>query len=396
MATTNETASSTTDSEMSNFKLRIALLKIWVLKNASLIMKIALIVVLTALVLCITLIPQFRDWLIDVRGDDGAITWEKIVGYVTGALSALSTAWLVVYKVKKITLDDIKGSSRSVKEAMVKYGYYFNKDGKLCKRKVAATVSDDATAEETDKAVGIDNVSASGGIVTGTIRAAQELNTIMKASTENGDTVESVSKDADLDASDDSAASDLEGSLLSDEAKAKIDEKVDSISDSAAEIVGASVENADADNKLGLTADDKADAGKAAKSAVKSLFKDTWADIKYGFSKLFGKKTSSAESSADDSSATEETASEATESASSDVADSKVESVAAADVKVDDAKANVDVKSADKAVSDNKEASVVKEETKPAAAKVSTGTIYSADGVAKPASMADLLKSLNK
>jgi hypothetical protein len=314
MAETNKETSASSDAGMSNFKLRMALLRIWVLKNASLLLKIAIILAVAALVLCITLIPQFRDWIIGLNGDGAAITWEKIIGYFTGAASATGATLLLVYKVKKVTIEDIKKSSRSVKEAMVKYGYCFNKDGKLVHKKLQSSSS-----EDTDNTIGIDSVSANGGVIVGTIRAAQELSTVMKADVANGDTVDTVSKKIDASDSTD-AVSDVEGSLLSDdESSKKIAEKIDSISDSTAEIVGTAVENSEVLSKA--SDETKTSAGKATKVAVKSLFKDIWADIVYFWRKVFKKKAAAEISGASD----QEDSSSQTESESADVSDSSKE-----------------------------------------------------------------------
>jgi hypothetical protein len=399
-----KTTTDTTDSEsegttMSNFKLRMALLKIWVVKNASTLLKLAAILAVVALILCVTLIDSFSDWLFNTVGEKGAVTWEKIVGYFTGALSAVGAMILFIYKVKKISIDDVKSSKRSVKEAMVKYGYYFNKDGKLSRHKQSiAEKTDDE--DDTDDKIGIDNVSADGGVIVGTIRATQELKTIMSAKATDGATVEEVAKSSGLsEGKSSSAASDVEDSLLSDDAKEAIADKVDSISDSAAEVVGSAVENAPTPSGIEVSDEERADAGKATKKAVKGFFKDIWADVVYGWKKMTAKKTS------DSSSATGENEIDASEiealgdSASESKEDASKESAAASETnadeepKAEEAKASEAAKpAAAEAPAPHIQASATVRSS--AAKPDSVSEVKGPDGKTRPASINDLLKGI--
>lgn len=211
------------------FSIRMKLLKIWFLKNISLFIRIAIIIII---VLFLTNVLGSESFLVQVLGitelqdafDSGSIHgWESAIAAV---VSAALSVYYFLRKSKNLAIEDIK--SRELKIALIKARLYFNENGELCKRvEEAANYDIDGDGKIGDNEVG---EIKSESVITGIPKAIGELTTILTTKIETED---KVVEDAELneETKEDSNIVTTSEKLYTEELGApEVEEDTDSIS----------------------------------------------------------------------------------------------------------------------------------------------------------------------
>ena len=182
------------------FRLRMRLLRIWVVKNlATFIKLVAFLLILTIIAAIVFEHKPITEFLIDheilPKGNRGTV--EQIVAIVGLIVSVSAGTGLISRSLKRLALTDIK--STSLKMALIKSGMYFNADGRLVKRIEEATQTDiDRDGKVGDSGVLIEDLPAEG-ILPGLKRAGQELNTIFTTKIESPEDATTIIKETDME-----------------------------------------------------------------------------------------------------------------------------------------------------------------------------------------------------
>lgn len=179
------------------FIIRLKLLWIWLLKNSSVLIKTALLIIFA--LICINIIDgeSFLSMFGVSKSELESVNWQSVKS-VENAIASLISAGIsvlvVMKKTKSLAIDDIK--SRELKIALIKARLYFNENGKLCKRLEEATQMD----LNGDDKIGEKNISEteSENLLTGIPRAVNELTTILTAKIDIEDENEKVIESAEL------------------------------------------------------------------------------------------------------------------------------------------------------------------------------------------------------
>jgi hypothetical protein len=186
-------------SKFEAFKLRMALLKIWFVKNLvvffELIFIVSMILVLTGQLPESTPIVgelsiAIREVITQKYSDD------FLVNLISMVLTLLVSVGMLSTNLKRIALSDIK--SRNLKKALIQAGLYFNQDGKLVKRLEEATkmdISGDGKIGDSD--IVVEDIEK-GKLLPNLRRAGEELATIMTFKIETEEHAEQIKEKADL------------------------------------------------------------------------------------------------------------------------------------------------------------------------------------------------------
>ena len=216
------------------FKIRMQLLKLWFLKNLSVIIKTTLVVIL---VLILVNVIDGRDFLplFGVKSDElETVDWSTVSG-IKNILASLGSIGFSIYvflkKTKSLAIEDIK--SKELKIALIRARLYFNENGKLCKRIEEASKMDlDGDGKIAD--IEINNVE-NENLLTGIPRAIGELTTILTTKIDVDSDEEPVVQDAQLNEEIQVVEENIEEKLYSEQVGApdtedfddsKLDEKV--------------------------------------------------------------------------------------------------------------------------------------------------------------------------
>jgi hypothetical protein len=183
--------------KLDKFKLRISLLRIWVVKNLPVFLQLSILI---AVIFALTgnlspdtpilgsLSSSVNDAL--VQTDTGNF-WLDLV---TGIGTLLFSAGLLSSRLKSIALKDIK--SKSLKKSLVLAGMYFDANGKLSKRLEKVTGID---LNGDGKIAGIDITEfPQENLIAGVFRTGEELITILTHKFETEQQIQEVKEELDF------------------------------------------------------------------------------------------------------------------------------------------------------------------------------------------------------
>lgn len=126
--------------------IKMQLLGIWLLKNISVFLQIA-IGICIILTLCGIIVPStpilgsiFGDLSEEVTDLRATYSWDVVLNLIATLLSLSLSFYVVVKKLKTVALSDIK--SRKLKLALIDAGLYFDDNNVLCKKLETATNMD--------------------------------------------------------------------------------------------------------------------------------------------------------------------------------------------------------------------------------------------------------------
>ena len=186
------------------FKLRMALLRIWFMKNLSVFFELAffiiVILILTGQITETTPVlgEIFGELSVSIKstlaGD--SITGEFWVNLLTTGATLLVSTGLLSTNLKRIAISDIK--SKNLKRALVQAGMYFNQDGKLVKRiEETSKIDLNGDGKIGDTGISIDDLPRER-FLPGIKRAGEELGTILTMKIETVDDVKKAEEKAEL------------------------------------------------------------------------------------------------------------------------------------------------------------------------------------------------------
>lgn len=179
-------------------KIRLQLLKIWFIKNISVFVKIA-IVIIFVLIICGVVdesIPILGDITNEVNSIASAENWKIAIKSLAAIGSILFSIYMFVKKTKRIAIEDIK--SKKFKIALINANLYFDEQGRLRKRPKTNKVD----LEEENK-VGFTNLEnmPKENLLEGVVRASSELGLILTTDIKTNDE-EKVLQEAQLNETD--------------------------------------------------------------------------------------------------------------------------------------------------------------------------------------------------
>lgn len=180
------------------FKIRMQLLRLWFLKNLSVIIKTALVVILILVMVNVIdgkdFLPLFGMKQSDVESIDWN-TFDGIKNVIASLLSAGFSIYVFLRKTKSLAIEDIK--SKELKIALIKARLYFNENGKLCKRLEESSQID----LDGDDKIGDTPITQveDENLVTGIPRAIGELTTILTTKIDVDADEDTVVEEAQLD-----------------------------------------------------------------------------------------------------------------------------------------------------------------------------------------------------
>jgi hypothetical protein len=254
-----------------SFKLRMALLRVWGLKNLGVFLNLFFVV---GIILVFTgQINENTPFLGDIFGSMSIAFREALtqgfsnpdsgdifVNSITAVLTFLVTIGMLSTNMKRLALADIK--SRALKKALVQAGMYFNQDGKLVRRlEEAAKIDLNGDNKIGDTGVHIDDLPKEG-LIPGLKRAGEELGTIMTMKIEGEHHADEIKSKANL--------AETERAIATVRNTA-IDEAAGKVSDKAIELLGQKVGSRTSIFKLASDKIKSTVSGLA--SWVKNLFK---------------------------------------------------------------------------------------------------------------------------
>jgi hypothetical protein len=190
-----------------SFKLRMALLRVWGLKNLGVFLNlffvIGIILVFTGQINENTPVvgPLFDDVSIAFRealtqGFSSENSGDIFVNFLTAVLTFLVTMGMLSTNLKRVALADIK--SKALKRALVQAGMYFNQDGKLVRRlEEAAKIDLNGDNKIGDTGISMDELPREG-FIQGVRRAGEELGTIIGMKIEGEHHAEEIKQKAGL------------------------------------------------------------------------------------------------------------------------------------------------------------------------------------------------------
>lgn len=180
------------------FKIRMQLLRLWFLKNLSVIIKTALVVILILVMVNVIdgkdFLPLFGMKQSDVESIDWN-TFDGIKNVIASLLSAGFSVYVFLRKTKSLAIEDIK--SKELKIALIKARLYFNENGKLCKR-LEESAQIDLDGDDKIGDTPITQVEDEN-LVTGIPRAIGELTTILTTKIDVDADEDTVVEEAQLD-----------------------------------------------------------------------------------------------------------------------------------------------------------------------------------------------------
>ena len=180
------------------FKIRMQLLRLWLLKNLSVIIKTALVVILILVMVNVIdgkdFLPLFGMKQSDVESIDWN-TFDGIKNVIASLLSAGFSVYVFLRKTKSLAIEDIK--SKELKIALIKARLYFNENGKLCKR-LEESAQIDLDGDDKIGDTPITQVEDEN-LVTGIPRAIGELTTILTTKINVDADEDTVVEEAQLD-----------------------------------------------------------------------------------------------------------------------------------------------------------------------------------------------------
>ena len=159
-------------------KIRCQLLRLWFLKNLSVIIKTILLVIFILVMVNVIdgrdFLPLFGMKTEDVENIDWN-TFDGIKNLLATLFSAGFSAYVFLRKTKSLAIEDIK--SKELKIALIKARLYFNENGKLCKRlEETAQIDLDGDGKVSDTPI---SEVQDENLVTGIPRAIGELATVL-------------------------------------------------------------------------------------------------------------------------------------------------------------------------------------------------------------------------
>lgn len=170
------------------FKLRMSLLRIWLVKNSMLFLKITLMAIFVLMLtgnvhegtplLGSTIYPIFKSVLDEINAGITSGFGAATLDILGAVVSLIFTLLLFRSKLRSIAIDDIK--SKKMKVALLKAGLYFDENGQLVQRLENATSSD----LNQDGKVGTNNAAINiidEGLFSGIKRAGKELKIVLTA-----------------------------------------------------------------------------------------------------------------------------------------------------------------------------------------------------------------------
>lgn len=165
-----------------NIKVRLELLKIWVIKNIFVFIKLGIIIGVI-LVLCGIIdnsIPVLGEISQEFENLAKADSWQIAVKSSGVIASILVSVFIFVKRTKRLAIEDIK--TKKLKIALVKANLYFDEDGRLRKKPKSDKVNID---DEYD--TGISNLAETPkeNLVEGVVRATSELGLILTTEIES-------------------------------------------------------------------------------------------------------------------------------------------------------------------------------------------------------------------
>ena len=165
-----------------NIKVRLELLKIWVIKNIFVFIKLGIIVGVI-LVLCGIIdnsIPVLGEISQEFENLAKADSWQIAVKSFGVIASILVSVFIFVKRTKRLAIEDIK--TKKLKIALIKANLYFDENGRLRKKPKSDKVNLD---EEYD--TGISNLAETPkeNLVEGVVRATSELGLILTTDIES-------------------------------------------------------------------------------------------------------------------------------------------------------------------------------------------------------------------
>jgi hypothetical protein len=175
------------------FKLRMALLRIWFMKNLVVFFELGFFVIV---VLIITgqvnettpILGQiFGELSISIREalSRNTSTGEFWTDLISTIVTILVSTGLLSSNLKRVAISDIK--SKSLKKALLQAGMYFNRDGKLVKRiEEASKIDLNGDNKIGDTGISVDDIPKEG-FFPGIKRAGEELGTILTMKIETTD-----------------------------------------------------------------------------------------------------------------------------------------------------------------------------------------------------------------
>jgi predicted transcriptional regulator len=182
------------------FKLRMALIRIWFIKNLIVFLELAI-----AIGVVLVLTGQLPESTPIVGELSASIRQVISQDYSRGDfwINLLSTIFTLLVSLgvlstnlKRIAISDIK--SKNIKRALIQAGMYFNKEGKLVKRMEEASRID----IDGDNKIGETELSPEDlpreGLLPGLRRAGQELGTIIGMKIETKEDVEKIAEKTEL------------------------------------------------------------------------------------------------------------------------------------------------------------------------------------------------------
>lgn len=236
-----------------NFKLRMALLRVWFLKNLMLFVRIACIVCIICIftgvinedtpILGKTIYVIFSPLVSEINAVIKERELDGVMNVFAISISILVSVGTFLLKVKTIAKEDIKSSK--LKYALYKANMYFNENGELVKKVEKATNTDiNGDGKIDEKQLDADTImTEKTGFFSSIIRSIKELNVIVKAEfdpteDENSEKYNEVLKEAGLENASD-AAKEIDEivtsgkiNLVSDEAIKEIDRRISDVEES--------------------------------------------------------------------------------------------------------------------------------------------------------------------
>lgn len=167
-----------------NIKVRLELLKIWVIKNIFVFIKLGIIIGVI-LVLCGIIdnsIPVLGEISQEFENLAKADSWQIAVKSFGVIASILVSVFIFVKRTKRLAIEDIK--TKKLKIALLKANLYFDENGRLRKKPKSDKVNID---EEYD--TGISNLAETPkeNLVEGVVRATSELGLILTTEIESNE-----------------------------------------------------------------------------------------------------------------------------------------------------------------------------------------------------------------
>jgi hypothetical protein len=182
------------------FKLRMALLRVWVIKNIivfiELLIAVGIILVLTGQLPETTpVVGELSASIRQVISQDYS-RGDFWLNLLTTIFTLLVSLGVLSSNLKRLVISDIK--SKKLKKALIQAGMYFNKEGKLVKRiEEASRIDIDGDNKIGDTELSPEDLPREG-LIPGLRRAGQELGTIITMKIETKEDAEKITEKAEL------------------------------------------------------------------------------------------------------------------------------------------------------------------------------------------------------